>query len=186
MNSFGITMIVLIAIIIVILISVLIIFLNKKETTIKKTTNTKSMENIPLPTIIGLDLPPKIEKLSKSELHDIVRKVYEAFKIFDYKKMSSFEYEKKEWHSWQISLLLMLYKKDEDLFIPNQSVIFHDSLLNSNQNNIKSLMNSILKKYDNYVEIESTKDMLCKNHIWSNRDVSVILYFLSNYKNYKK
>ncbi|WP_072681135.1 hypothetical protein [Arcobacter sp. LA11] len=187
MNSFSITMIFVLLVLVILLIAVVIMLLNKKTPSVEQTVKKeKVIENVPMPNILGLFLPPKIEKLSKTELLNIVRKVYEAYKIFDYKSMDINELDKKEWHTWQISFLLMLYKKNEEFFIPNHEDIFHPFLLNSSENDMKSFMRSVVKKYDNYVNIEDTKDNLCKEHIWTNRDVSIMFYFLANYKNYKK
>ncbi len=80
----------------------------------------------------------------------------------------------------------MLFKYEEEFFIPNQKDLFHSFLINSTQDDIKSLMNSILKKYKNYVDLNFSKDTLSKDYIWTNRDISIIFYFLANYKNYKK
>jgi len=186
-SSFSITMIFVLLVLVILLIAVVIVLLNKKTPSVKKTVKKeKVFEDIPMPNILGLFLPPKIEKLSKNELLNIVRKVFDAYKIFDYKSMDINELDKKEWHSWQISFLLMLYKKNEEFFIPNQEEIFHSFLLNANENDMKNFMRSIVKKYDNYVNIDDMKDKLCKEHIWTNRDVSIIFYFLANYKNYKQ
>lgn len=187
MSGFSMTMILILLAIVVILIFVVIILMNKKEKVPKKNVKkSRSVENVEMPNILGLFLPPKIEKLSKSELIDITRKVYDSYKIFDYKNMNIDDLSKKEWHTWQISFLLMMFKKDEEFFIPNQKDIFHSFLLNSSENDMKNFMRSIIKKYENYVNIESSKDSLCKEHIWSNKDVSVMFYFLANYKKYKK
>lgn len=187
MNSFNITMIIGLLVLIIILISAVVILLNKKDTSPKKIVKKEKItENINMPNILGLFLPPNIEKLSKNEVTNIVRKIYDTYKVFDYKSMDRNELDKKEWHTWQISFLLMLFKKDEEFFIPNKQSIFHPILLNSSENDIKSLMRSIIKKYENYVNIELTKDSLCKEHIWTNKDVSIMFYFLSNYKRYKK
>jgi len=47
-------------------------------------------------------------------------------------------------------------------------------------------MHGILKKYKNQVDISASKDTLCKEYIWTNKDASIIFYFLANYKRYSK
>lgn len=187
MNSLSLTMIIVVVVLIIILILAVIMMLNKKPESVKKTIKkNKVLEDVDMPNILGLFLPPNIEKLSKTELISIVRKIYDTYKVFDYKSMDINELDKKEWHTWQISFLLMLFKKEEEFFIPNQEGIFHSVLLKSSENDMKSLMRSIIKKYENYVNIDTTKDALCKEHIWTNKDVSIMFYFLANYKRYKK
>ncbi|MCP4971989.1 MAG: hypothetical protein GY932_15540 [Arcobacter sp.] len=189
MNGISFDLLIVLFVGILIVLVVIIVLLTNKKPEVKKTKNVKKRvvnEYVSMPNIIGLSLPSTIENLTKSQLLDIARKVFDTYKVFDYRSMDAFELDKKEWHSWQISLLLMLFKENEEFFIPNKEQIFHQFLLNSNENDIKSFMRGIMKKYENYVNITDKKDTLCKEHIWTNRDISVIFYFLSNFKSYKK
>ncbi len=185
MNYIKLGIIVIILILIIVILIVLISLLNKKElakTTIKKEYNI----DISLPSSIGLFLPPSIEEIGKKEIHNIVKKIFSSYKFFNYQNMSLDELDKKEWHTWQVSLLLMSFKYNAELFIPNQEDVFHPFLLNSTQNDIKNLMHSLLKKYKSHVHINFSKDKLSKEYIWSTKEISVLFYFLANYKNYKK
>jgi hypothetical protein len=176
----------IILVVLVVLVLIILLLFKKKEVKKVKKNRTIKDTNIAMPNIIGLSFPKTMEKLSNFELRNISKKVFDSYKIFDYQKMDVYALDKKDWHTWQISFLLMLYKRDEELFIANQKSVFADFLLNSDENDIKSLMSGIIRKYDNYVDIYSSKDDLCKEHIWSNRDVSVVFYFLANYKRYNK
>lgn len=184
MNSLSVLVVLFILIVVVFLLVLLISNLNKKNK-VKKKKNISSKEiKTPMFNISKILLPPKIEKLNNNEIQGIVKKIFDPFRYIDYKSMDLDELDKKEWHSWQISILLSMYKRNEEFFILNQEEQFHPSLLNSNENNIKSSMNSIIKKYNNYVDSNKSKDELCKDYIWSNKDASTIFYFLANYKNY--
>lgn len=186
MSNLNIAIILIILVVVILLLIVVITLLNKKQPSNTVTQKREVNRYVPLPSSIGLFLPPAIEKIGRRQLQDIVRKVFDSYKCFDYQKMSVDELDKKEWHTWQVSLALMLFKYEEEFFIPNQEKLFHSFLINSTQDDIKSLMNSILKKYKNYVDLNFTKDALSKEYIWTNRDISIIFYFLANYKNYKK
>lgn len=189
MNENNLMMIVFILIIIVMLLIIIVVLVNKKSSSINQKEETIKKNRafpVEMPSTIGVFFPQQIESFSSSQLVDIARKIYSSYKIFDYKNMDSNELDKKEWHSWQVSMLLMLFKKGEDFFIPNQEEIFHSVFLNSSENDIKSLMRTVLNKYKNNVDINAVKDKMCKEYIWSNRDVSIIFYFLTNYKNYSK
>lgn len=178
---------VLIVLVIVLLLIIVVIYLmsNKNEVNPTRSKATQRVD-IEMPSAIGLFLPENIEKIGPREAYDITRKVFESYKYFDYHKKNANELDKKEWHTWQVSLVLVLFKHNEELFIPNQEEVFHPFLLKSTDDDIKSLMNGILKKYKNNVEIAKTKDYLSKEYIWSSRDISIIFYFLANYKRYKK
>lgn len=179
--------IVLISVLIILTLLALFIVLFRKKTNFTKTNhNYIQPSDIPMPDTYGFYLPEGVESISKADIRDIVRKIYDIYEVFDYREMSLYDLDKREWHSWQVSILLMLFKYDEDLFIVDQNKIFHDVLLKADENSIKSLMNTVLKKYKNRVDIDKSKDELCKDYIWSNKEVSIIFYFLANYKRYKK
>lgn len=188
MSSLNIAIIFAVVAVIILLLIIVIVLISKSGNTKKQTLKHESRRNerIPMPSSLGVFLPPNIEKIGKREIDGIVRNIFGSYKYFDYKSMSMDELDKKEWHSWQVSLLLLCFKHDEEFFIPNQEDFFHPFLMKATENDVKSFMNSILKKYKNYVEINKTKDQLCKDYIWSNKDVSIIFYFLTNYKNYSK
>lgn len=186
MNNFGISMAIVIAIIIVLLLIIVIVLISGGNKTNKKVKKDLNDIKISMPTTYELFLPPAIEKIGKSEIDDIVANIFGSYKYFDYKSMGSNELEKKEWHSWQVSLLLLCFKYGETFNIINQEKYFHPFILKASENDVKSFMNTILKKYKNYVEINKSKDDLCKNYIWSNKDISIIFYFLANYKTYSK
>ena len=182
MNSL--IIVVFLLIVIVSLLVLLISNLSKKSKAIKKSDISSEEMKISMPKTFNLFLPPKVENISNSELHEIVKKIFDTFKYIDYKNMSMNELDKKEWHSWQISIMLLMYKRNQEFFISNQEKYFHLILLNSNENDMKSLMTTIIKKYNNKIEENKSKDELCKDYIWTNREASIIFYFLANYKKY--
>lgn len=186
MNSITLIIALLVLIVILLLLILLISNLNKKNKIVKEKQNEAEDINVSMPKTFNLFFPSKIESISNRELHDIARKIFDPFKYIDYKNMSLIELDKKEWHSWQISILLLIYKRGEEFFIANQEEQFHSLLLNSSENDMKSLMTMIIKKYNNYIDLNKSKDELCKDYIWSNKDASIIFYFLANYKNYNK
>ncbi len=186
MSDLNMTIVLAIIVIIFLLLILVIIYISNSKKEIKKEYKSTKIDYVPMPSSIGMFFPQNVERIGKREIIGIVKNIFSSYKYFDYKSMSLDELDKKEWHSWQVSLLLQCFKCDEEFFISNQKEIFHPFLLKASEDEVKSFMNSILKKYKNYVEINKSKDDLCKDYIWSNKDVSIIFYFLTNYKNYKK
>lgn len=156
---------------------------NKEDIKPIKEFNSADFD-IKLPSFSYVDFAPAIEKLSASQLREIVRQIYKSFRCFDYQKMSLDNLEQKEWHSWQVSMLLFCFKKDVEFEIYNPDEIFPDFLLKADNNSLKSLLKTLLQKYENYVAILDGKDKLSKDYIWSNRDISIIFYILSKYKKF--
>lgn len=178
-------------VIVILLLVIILLMMNKNQPkkkvsrSYKKKTSSYASFNVPLPQIF-FSLPKPVEQIPSGELVLIGKKIFEAYKVFKYPKKSLPDLEKKEWHSWQVSILLQIYKNKDELFIPVPEEKFHDFLLKASENDIKSMMTSVVKKYDNYVKINKTKDELCRDVRWTVKDVSVIFFFLTNYRNYSK
>ncbi|AXH09147.1 hypothetical protein CP960_05730 [Malaciobacter halophilus] len=132
--------------------------------------------------ISSLKLPSKIEKLDLAKNSEIVRKIYHTFEILNIKDLNENQLDKKEWHSWQISMLLNLYKNNRDFFIPNKKEIFHKTILNLDNKSLDSFIQTILLKYKANVDIKASKDLLSEDTIWTNKDISILFYFLTTYK----
>ena len=132
-----------------------------------------------------LPLPKAISRMSNDTVFSIVRKIHQVFVKFDYKYVKEDRLDEKEWHTWQISMLLKLYKNDKDYFIPHPKKIFHPSILELDMKSLESLVHTLLLKYRNHVNSTKTKDELCKDIIWTSREISVLFYFLSKYKKAK-
>lgn len=187
MNTLSLMVIVLLLTVILVLLIVVISILNKSNKSKKERVKTDFNNNdlkSSLPSIKAVQLPASIEKLASDELYFIVKKIYESYGYLDYKNMNVEDLEKKEWHTWQVSLLLKVYKMGDDYYIGNKDEVFHNSLLKASEEKINSKMDAIIKHYVNFVDIHASKDKLSKEYIWSSMDVSVIFYFLSSYKDY--
>ena len=129
-----------------------------------------------------LQFPADIEKMTEFLISSIVRKVYEVYVKFNYKNAGDEQLDEREWHSWQVSMLLKLYKFNQEFYIPNQKEIFHKSILEMDLKSLESYVNSLVVKYDNSVDISKSKDLLCSDVIWTTRDVSILFCYLSKYR----
>lgn len=158
----------------------------KKKSNVTTQKKYKTNSYVQMPNTYNLHLPVPIEKMSTSQITEIARKIFASYRTFDYKHASMRKLEEKEWHTWQVSILLMVFKRSEELLIYDQEDVFHNFFLEASDNDIKSLMKDVIRKYEKYVEIFQVKDSLCREYIWSAKEVSIIFYFLANYKRYIK
>lgn len=166
-------------IIAVIFLSLPFIFYNKRKATKLKNINPKIKNHI---HISQLELPLKIQRLDFATNSNIVRKIFHTFEVLDIKSLNTKQLEKKEWHSWQISMLLNLYKNDKDFFIPNKERLFHKNILNLDNKSLNSFIQTILLKYKANVDIKASKNILSDDVIWTNKEISILFYFLTTYK----
>jgi len=150
--------------------------LESKEELVNSLKNASNSYNIRV-----FSLPEEIEKLSNKQIRDITKKIFRVFEALDYKN-SNHDYNSNTWHSWQVGLLLAMYKRDLELFIPNKEHLFKDEVIDQSESSLRDLMNKVLIKYKSEVKVTLGKERLSKNLIWSGQEVSIILYFLSRYK----
>lgn len=135
--------------------------------------------------IFTMDLPRELEYLSTKDIREISRKIFWVYEKLDYKN-SGKDYYEDSWHSWQFSVFLVLYKKELDFFIADEEKIFKDEILFLNEKSLKELVNKILLKYKKMVNVKAGKDVLSQHKIWSGQEISVIMYFLTKYKEFDK
>ena len=141
----------------------------------------KSYDHI---NIYAFDFPRSMEKLSHDDLYNATHAIFRVFKSVDYKNYDHRNFEK-DWHSWQMGLLLMLYKRDEEFFIPKPETVFREDVLELDIVYLKKRVHDILVRYRDEVNIKSDRNHLSEDKRWSGQDISIIFYFLSQYKNIK-
>lgn len=150
-------------------------YLNGEQTII--TEDDKEVINIE-----RLPLPKPIEEMTEFLIASICRKIYEVYVKFDYVNATEEQLLEKQWHTWQVSMLLKLYKYNQEFYIPSREHVLHKSLVSLNLKSLEGLVHDILIKYKNNVRISQSKDDLCKDIIWSVRDVTILFCFLSKYR----
>lgn len=159
---------------VILIVYVLKVFSHEEEVVYKSKKNVLSINN--------LDLPPQIEAMTEFLIASIIRKIYSVYIKFDYKNATEEQLYEKQWHSWQVSMLLKLYKYNQEFYIGNKEEIFPKSILDLKLKSLESLVYDILKKYRDDVEVTSSKDLLCKDIRWSVRDVTILFCYLSKYR----
>ncbi len=178
----------LLSLIVVLLIVLIVVLLKKKNKKVEEDFDKEafilSLKNQQKSTITVLTLPLEVESLSNNQIRDISRKILRIFESLDYRN-NAVEYAKTSWHSWQVSILMSLYKREMELFIPNKSEIFKDDIIEQSESSLKQLMSKLILKYKKEVKIQLNKEILSKNRIWTGEEVAILLYFLSRYKEFK-
>lgn len=182
------TIFIIAAVVVILLVVILVVVLLKMSSTTSDSTNKKMTTKQELQElrlyVMTLDLPKQVEKgIGKDDLLKAAKASFMVYKKLDVKEFRSAQLENKEWHSWQISILIKLYKTDREFFILDQEEVFPGFLNNISQTDLDHLMREMISKYKQNVNINRTKDDLCKDLIWSARDMSIVFKFLSNYKN---
>ena len=174
----------LIAFLIVVLL-IIVLNLNKKEPVKKASYKSANNSQRVLISMQHIDLPKGIEKIPKEQLSGIVSKMLRVYEKLEYNQ-NVHDFSKAQWHTWQVSMILKMYKSGLDLFISNPDRIFPKDFLQKSDKDLRNIMNDIMVKYKRDVEIHRNRDFLSRDIRWSGRDVGIIFYFLSKYQNFSE
>ena len=144
-----------------------------------KNKNIKNIKNIKKInknlSINHIKLPFAIDRMKHNELTKAFEVISDTFIFLEYSKKTTDEITIKEWHTWQISILLKylstkrIYKLDKDLNI------FPTEIKSLSQKHLEGEVNLILNRYLHEVDIHLSKNELCQEINWTARDVALIL-----------
>ncbi len=129
----------IISALVVLLIIIVIVILLKGDKKKPKNNVSKVDQNINV-SISNIEFPKNIEQMSYSSLSQIVKGLFDTYKALDYANKPGNALEKQEWHSWQVSILLVFLKIYQNFFIGHEKNIFHSSILNLDNEQMKKLL----------------------------------------------
>jgi competence protein ComGC len=170
-------------IIIVILLIIILIYLLTIKKNISNTANKNQVKmNIKLfeYDLNNIKFPKNIEQMNSDSLTKASKVIFDSYKSLDYANKVSSSLDKIEWHTWQVSIILYFLKTKGKYYISNDIRLFHDVILELNENQIEQEMQRVCKKYMENIDIYKDRDYLSNQVIWSARDVSIILYKIIN------
>ena len=171
---------IIVILIIVILLLVILFNINNESKNSKKSSSINT--NIsPVLVVKNIMLPIKISQMDYFSLSKAAKQVFESFKALDYVNKPSSKLDKIEWHTWQVSLLMAMFKSNKGFFVPNDDSLFHELILNSNKDLIVQSTQKIIDKYNNNIDVNKSRDELSHDIIWSSKEVSILFYYMSKY-----
>lgn len=173
----------IIAALVILLVIVVIVILIKGDNSKPKNVTSRVDTNSKI-AINDIEFPKNIVQMSSSSLSQIVKSLFDTYKSLGYSHKSGNALEKQEWHSWQVSILLVFLKVYQNFFVPHEKDIFHSSILNLDNEQMQNDMQKIFRKYINNVNPKKSRDALSNELIWSAREVSLILYSIMSNKKY--
>lgn len=171
----------LVVLLIIVIIIIIATFSGGNKKTAPKTV--RKNEPLRLVHIQSIELPKQVESISKREIHGIVSKILRVYEKLDYNTNKG-EFMKAQWHTWQVSLIMKLYKAGQGLHVYNPEKIFPVELLQRSDKDLRQLVNDILNKYKRDVDPHRNRDFLSREVIWSGRDVAILFLFLSRYEDF--
>ena len=166
--------------VIIIMISLLIIlfYLLSINKNTKKISTEENIKNIDINSIM---FPKNIENLNAESLQNASKVIFESYKSLGYVNKLPSSLDKIEWHTWQVSILLVfLRNKTKILILEKNEYIFNNVILELNEATKNKELQKIYNKYLNRVNIYKNRDNLSRDVIWTAREVSIIFYKIIN------
>lgn len=164
-------------VIVLLVVVILIVNSNSSKPTKKVNSNSNNSNNsFKAIEIKNLDLPKGVEQLDSNILFGACKSVADAFKALGYVHKSANEMDKKDWHSWQVSILLCCVKNNSKFIFPDLDKVFHKTISDLSKDKKKEERERIYVKYFDKVDVSKNRDQLSKDVIWTAREVSILLY----------
>ena len=173
MNVYLIGFIVVVAILLTLL---FYLIMNTKANEKTKKTNYKvPSNNNSRIDLDELNFPKNIESMNGMILSKACKVIVDSYKALDYANKTPNAMDKIEWHTWQVSILLYALKTNGVTLAFDINKIFHESILETPEEQKEQDKQRILRKYRDRASIEKSRDELSRDVIWTARDVSIIL-----------
>lgn len=145
-----------------------------KRIQINKKTNIKNNLDFNI-----IKIPSTIKELEFFELIKITTELYKIFKSLNYISKNNTELNTSvEWNNYEVSLFLSLIQNNKNIPMQNSHEIFHSSILSLTKEQVIGELKTIVTKYNKSISKDNIS-FLKNQVIWSAKEISIILYYLS-------
>lgn len=131
-----------------------------------------------------ITLPKVIEDIPHKDIRSHAEELLKTYKALDYNQKTRKDLEDIEWNSWEVSIVIKMYKEDFALNAPTYKKIFPKDMIDNSIYNLEMKLHPIFKNYAKEVTLTGSKKYLRDQRIWSNYDMSVLLLFLCRYQSH--
>ena len=125
----------------------------------------------------NLNLPEFIENLSDEQIYTLIPKIVDLYKDKDLIKLEREELEDIKWNNIEVLILLKFYQNNWSFIIPNQKDFFPSFSFTYNIEPLQKKINKIVSFAYDKIEIDSTKEYLKENEIFTALDVTYLLHY---------
>lgn len=132
--------------------------------------------------LVKIKLPKVIETMDHKDLRSHAEELMKTYKALDYQEKSRKELDQIEWNSWEVSIIIMMYKNDFALFVPQYKKFFPKDIVDNSVYSLEFRLHPLFDKYKKEVTLTGSEVYLKDQVIWSSFEMSVLLLFLSKYQ----
>ncbi len=125
-------------------------------------------------------LPEEIEHMPKDDIRESIKDDIDTFHSLGYATMSQEELvAAKEWHTWQVSIMLEMFKMNEKVLVADKAEIFPKFIREKSPHAQAQIIKGMVENYKHRASIRAKKEVLLKDAKWSAYEVGNLLYFLT-------
>jgi hypothetical protein len=129
------------------------------------------------------EMPVVFKETENTIVSEITRNEIATCKSLQFKKKSKSELNVKNYHSYQIGIILRHMQLNYELFIPDCKIVFPKFVLQLAFSSLQLKVFDIIAKYDKEVKKDLCEIDLIQDVRWTPIDISYLLYYLTLYKN---
>ena len=130
-------------------------------------------------SIEDISLPSSIINIDNERIRDMIKEEVSTFKALDYRNKPLEQIKAKEYHSYQIGILLKYLKGDNVYAITNIDTILPTFVIGTTKRQLHTKVFDVVYRYDIGVDKDSRIDELKKEIKWTPLDAAYLLYYLS-------
>lgn len=153
---------------------------NNHSKSSNETISKSEIESFEFENLENLRFPHLIETMRHNDLAKAYEVVYDTFSFLDYPNKTNDEIMNKEWHSWQLAILLKYLSKKTVFIKPNALDMIPNEIRNLSKNALSLELKLLVKRYFHTVDIHESKEKLCNQLEWNARDIAIILMCIIN------
>ncbi len=136
-------------------------------------------------SIEDIKLPRIIDYFNSSITRSMVKEEISTYSSLNYKNKTMDELDNKEYHSFQIGIILKYLQLDYDLVVTNKDKIFPSFMKNIPSDTLQVKVFDIIAQYDKDIPKDPTGKQFTLDIRWTPLDAKYLLYYLTVYKELK-
>ncbi len=129
-----------------------------------------------------IQMPKVISEMNHKDLRSYGEDLLKTYKAIGYHDKKKHELEEIEWNSWEVSIIIQMYKEDFALTVPQYKEIFPKYLADNTVHSLETKLHPIFNKYSKEITLTGSEKYLKDTVIWSSYEMSVLLLFLARYQ----
>jgi len=130
-------------------------------------------------SIEDISLPASMDKIEDDKIRDMVKDEVATFKALDYINKPLEYLKAKEYHSYQIGILLKYLKGDNVFAITKIDTVLPTFVLGTTKRQLHIKVFDVVYRYDIGVDKDASLEELKKEVKWTPLDAAYLLYYLS-------